>query len=62
MFTGFHNQSTLTMVEFSEQRETNKFTINSTTKSTSKKQIFLQENSPTVCYVNRDGSGFTRKR
>ena len=22
MFTGFHNQSTLTMVEFSEQRET----------------------------------------
>ena len=61
MFTGFHNQSTLTMVKFSEQRETINLQLIQR-QSQRPKNIFLQENSPTVCYVNRDGSGFTRKR
>ena len=62
MFTGFHNQSTLTMVEFSEQRETINLQLIQRRSQRPKNKFFLQENSPTVCYVNRDGSGFTRKR
>ena len=62
MFTGFHNQSTLTIVKFSMQRETINLQLLQRRSQCPKKQFFLQENLPTVCYVNRDGSGFTRKR